>query len=146
MSSDFPLLEYAETLQSGLKPRRRHKKAVEGRRVAEASLEAYERVKKARSGLYRPILKLLSHRGSDPLQCPTAREILAELKAQGILPQNAERNAVSPRCSELLDAGCIEQPDYIKTVPGQAAAGVWRITDKGRELLKIAACPKQANS
>lgn len=130
-------LQDLEATQSGLKPRRRHKKAVEGRRVAEASLDAYERIKKARGGLYRRILEILSGWPTETELCPTARQILSDLKYDGILPANAERNNVSPRLTELLKAGCIEQPDYLKKIPGEAAAGVWRITDKGRDLLKL---------
>lgn len=135
--SDYPLLDYLEATQSGLKPRRRHKKAVEGRRVAEASLDAYERIKKARGGLYKPILTVLAEWTTVPEHCPTARQILRVLKDGEVLPVSAERNQVSPRLTELLEAGCIEQPDYLKKLPGEAAAGVWRITDKGREMLKI---------
>lgn len=118
-----------------LKPRRRHKRGVEGRRVRDVSVETFERVKSGRSRLYKPILRFLVYCGSEPEQCPTARQILRALKDTGQLPANAERNNVSPRLTELLEAGCVEQPNYQKKVQGQAPAGVWRITAKGRDLL-----------
>ena len=129
------LLPFEQPPASELKPRRRHKRSVEGRSVAEASIETYARVKNGRSKLYKPILQLLAECGTRPEQCPTARQILRSLKESGALPHSAERNNVSPRLTELLEAGCVEQPDYLKQVYGEAAAGVWRITDKGRDLL-----------
>lgn len=120
---------------SELRPRRRHKRTPE-RAVREASLDAYERIKKSRVKIYRPILALLAKQPPAPAMCLTAREILRALKASGALGPEAERNQVSPRLTELLEAGCVEQPDYLKRLPGEAAAGVWRLTTKGGELLQ----------
>lgn len=130
------LLPFEQAAPSDLKPRRRYKNAAQGRRVVEASVDAYEKIRNGRSKLYKPILKLLAECPSSmPADCLTAREILRALQRQGLLPAGAERNNVSPRLTELLEAGCVEQPAYSKKLPGQAAAGVWRITEKGRAML-----------
>lgn len=123
------------------KTRRRHRQ----HRPTEASSLAYEKIKKGnRNKLYRPILIYLSNMSpvDHPSGCPTARDLLRALIKIGHLPEHAERNNVSPRLNELLQAGCIENPlnedgsVYLKSVPGDATASTWRITAKGRELLE----------
>jgi hypothetical protein len=114
-------------------------------RTSEASLNAFELIRRRRSKLYLPILELLSARGPRPEECLTAREILRELKLIRILPPLAERNQVSPRLNELLNAGCVENPAlvdpagnaqvYLKRVLDDAPAMTWRVTGRGHALL-----------
>ena len=106
------------------------------RRRRTSASETFERIRLSRAKLYLPILEILAHRGSVLSQCLTAREILRALKERGDLSPGAERNSVSPRLTELLDASCIENPEFIKHVPGDAPASVWLITPRGRLLLE----------
>jgi hypothetical protein len=119
-------------------PRRKEcRKRTSERRTASASLDAFEAIKRRRVQIYKPILEVVAPCGPEPRLCLTAREILRALKARGVLPGNAERNAVSPRLTELLEAGCVENPaEYLKSVPGDSSAGVWRITERGLLLLE----------
>lgn len=106
------------------------------RRTAPASVEAFERIKQRRVKIYLPILETIAEHGPGASSCLTAREILRKLKAARVLSHDAERNHVSPRLTELLEAGCVENPDsFLKDVPGDATASVWRITDRGSLLL-----------
>jgi hypothetical protein len=114
-------------------------------RTSEASLNAFEVIKRRRSKLYLPILEVLSAHGPRPEDCLTAREFLRDLKLKRILAPSAERNQVSPRLNELLNAGCVENPAqvdpagnaqvYLKRVLDDAPAMTWRITERGRALL-----------
>jgi hypothetical protein len=121
-------------------PRRRRKRGP-ARQTSAASLDAYERIKESRQEIYPYILKAIAAHGPAPAECLTAREILRALIGNGVLPANAERNAISPRANELLKAGCLENPlnddgrIYLKHVPGDAPASVWRITNRGQALL-----------
>lgn len=115
---------------------RRRKRGTE-RRTSQASLEAFERIKQRRVKIYLPILETIAEHGPGASSCLTAREILRKLKAAGVLSHDAERNHISPRLTELLEAGCVENPDsFLKDVPGDASASVWRITERGRLLIE----------
>lgn len=123
-----------DLLKLSTEKRRRSKRGTD-RRTSAASIDSFEAIKKRRVRLYLPILDNLALHGLDPGQCLTARELLRRLKAQGHLAQSAERNDVSPRLSELLDAGCVENPPFfLKRVGSDATATVWRITERGRLL------------
>jgi hypothetical protein len=128
-----PLLPFPELPVA--RPRRRARSLPE-RRVTEASLTAYDKIVRSRCRLYKPILRLLQGRGPNPEDCLTAREILRALITLGVLPAHAERNNVSPRLTELLEAGCVESvPDFLKAGRGEPSASVWRLTSKGIDLL-----------
>jgi hypothetical protein len=85
--------------------------------------------------LYRPILEAVGSAQTQPQDCPTAREILRALIRRGELGPRAERNSVSPRLTELREAGCVEALDRLKRVGDDAPAGTWRITERGRLLI-----------
>jgi hypothetical protein len=117
---------------------RKHKQ----HRVNEVSKLTFDEVKKKRNRAFLMILGLLVEFDSlNPQLLLTAREMLRLLQSRGLVSIKAERNHISPRLSVLLDLGCIENPfnkdeeTFLKRVDGDAAASVWRITDKGRELL-----------
>jgi hypothetical protein len=110
--------------------RRRRKRGLE-RVTAEASLEAFEAIKIRRTKLYAPILETMAAHGPRPEDCLTAREILRLLKSRGVLSASAERNQISPRLTELKEAGCVEALDFLRRVAGDAPASVWRITPRG---------------
>lgn len=122
-------------------PRRPKRKRGTARQTSEASLGSYERVKKSRREIYSSALEVIAAHGPAPGDRLTAREILRALITNGALPPNAERNQISPRLTELLEAGCLENPAaadgriYLKRVPGDAPASVWRLTARGRVLL-----------
>ena len=131
-----PRLPFDEFLQS--RPRRR--KHGKERNTSPASIDAFESIKGRRVKLYRPILTILSERNPNPEECLTARELLRALIARGDLPPGAERNNVSPRLTELLGAGCVENPldsdrPYLKRVSNDPPASVWRITARGHLFL-----------
>jgi len=126
-------------------PRRKRKRHHDSN---EASRAALETGKERFSELEIAILRLLAQHDSEPSRCLTAREILRALVAQGVLSRSAERNSVSPRLSRLLELGCIENPAdskrrtadgfphvFLKRVSGDAAASVWKITERGRLYL-----------
>lgn len=124
-------------------PRPRESKRGSERRTSPVSLGAFEQIKRRRAKLYLPILQMVTLHGPRPEDCLTAREILRALIARGDLPPGSERNAVSPRNCELLQAGCLENPidqetakPYLKRVAGDAPASTWRITIRGRALLE----------
>ncbi len=117
---------------------RKHK----NHRVSEASKLTFEDVKLRRNKAFLMILTLLIEFDSlNPQGLLTAREMLRVLQSRGLVSIKAERNHISPRLSALLDLGCLENAfndegeTLLKRVDGDAAASVWRITDKGRELL-----------
>jgi hypothetical protein len=120
---------------------RKHKQ----HRVSEASKLTFEDVKLRRNKAFLMILVLLTEFDfNDSQRLLTAREMLRVLQSRELVGSKAERNHISPRLSALLDLGCVENPTvinedeeetFLKRVDGYAAASVWRITDKGRELL-----------
>lgn len=123
--------------------RRRRRKRGGDRHTSPASIEAFEQIKQRRVKLYSPILELIARNGPEPTLCLTARQILRTLKSKGVLPLSAERNQISPRLTELLLAGCLENPDYLKSVPGDSTASCWRITERGRLLIEHLQSRKQ---
>lgn len=98
--------------------------------TVEARQLAFEKIQRSRSKRTRWILETLSERPQ------TANEVKRRLIELGILPPNAERNAVSPRTSELAKAGCIEALPDLRTVGDDAPASVWAINRRGIELLE----------
>lgn len=123
-------------------PRKRKRGAA--RRTSEASLDAFEAIKRRRVKLYRPILEAIVAHGPAAADCLTGREILRALILQDVLPAGAEVLSIRPRLTELLQAGCLENPldpgdavrFFLKTVTGEAPASVWRITGRGRLLIE----------
>ena len=121
--------------------RRRHK----NHRVTTASVLSFEEAKTHRNKSYLMILELLAEFDHDrPEALLTAREMLRIFKIRGQVGTGAERNRVSPKLSGLLDLECVINPTliegdeevyFLKRVDGDAAASVWKITDKGEELL-----------
>ena len=112
------------------------------RRRSDVSVDAFEAIKHRRSRLYLPILLYLSECGPRPSDCPTARGILRGLIGRGVLPPNSERNTISPRLCELLQAGCVENPldpdtgeVYRKKTAGDASASAWRVLPRGLLLI-----------
>ena len=126
--------------------RRRRKRAPE-RRVSDASLQSLP-ARECRSRLHLTIAEVLSRCGSELKDGLTARQVLRVLKELRVLPPEAGRNATSPRLSEMLDAGLVENladpinPDrpYLKRVGSDAAAMTWRLTPRGRLLLDGRGC------
>ncbi len=117
---------------------RKHKR----HRITTASALLFDEVKTHRNKAFLMILRLLVEFDSlNPQRLLTAREMLRVLQSRGLVSIKAERNHISPRLSVMLDLGCLENAfndegeTLLKRVDGDAAASVWRITDKGRELL-----------
>jgi hypothetical protein len=121
---------------------RKHKQ----HRINEVSKLSFDEVKKKRNKAFLKILRVLSnHNHQENLHCLTARQLLRILHTKGEEKKAYDRNIVSPRLCELLDIGCVENPVictdegeevfFTKRVDEDAAASVWRVTDKGIELL-----------
>lgn len=122
---------------------RQHKrKRAPERRVSEASRQALP-TKECRSRLHLAIAQVLSESGSEPTNCLTARQVLRLLIERRVLAPDSERNATSPRLSEMLDAGLVENPadpidsdrPYLKRVGSDAPAMTWRLSPRGLMLL-----------
>lgn len=117
---------------------RKHKQ----HRHTQASALSFDEIKLKRNKIFLMILSVLAEFDfNDAQQCLTAREMLRLLKVRGLVKPAAERNYLSPRLTELFDLGCIDNPQneegqaFIKHVEGDKPASVWKISDKGRELL-----------
>jgi hypothetical protein len=107
---------------------------------------SFDEVKGRRNKAFLKILRVLSeHNHTENQLCLTARQLLRILYTKGVAKNAYDRNIVSPRLCELLDIGCVENPlitneegeeiFFTKRVDEDAAASVWRITNKGIELL-----------
>jgi hypothetical protein len=109
--------------------------------VSQVSRTTFEEVKRKRNKAFLKILRVLSlHSHADADLCLTARQLLRILYARNEAKNPNDRNIVSPRLCELLDLNCVENPTegegmYRKRVDDDAPASVWRLTDRGRELL-----------
>jgi hypothetical protein len=98
--------------------------------TATARRDSYAEIRPTVSRRLRLILRALATHGPQ-----TAREILRRLIAQGDLPPASERNAVSPRLTAAAKTGLVDTLPDLRTVPGDAPASVWVITERGRLLL-----------
>jgi hypothetical protein len=138
LQSDLPF----DSPPPGTGKSRKHKQ----HRVGEVSRMTFDEVKKKRNKTFLKILRVLSrHSHSQAELCLTARQLLRLLHARGEAKNPNDRNIVSPRLCELLDLNCVENPVIIneegdeafftKRVDDDAVASVWRITERGRELL-----------
>lgn len=100
--------------------------------TAESRSLSFDNMKGKRSKRHRLILQALAKHGAQ-----TAREVLRRLIDEGSLPPTAERNAISPRLSELAEVGCVETLEELRIVGNDAPASVWQITEKGRLFLQL---------
>ena len=141
--SATPLLPFDQFDQLLLTPTSRRRARGPARRTSGASLKAFEAIKVRRSRIYKPILEVLAEHGPAAADYLTSRELLRELQERGVLPPCAEVLSVRPRLTELLQAGCLENPldpgdetkIFLKAVAGECRASVWRITPRGRAFL-----------
>lgn len=127
-----PLLPFEEgmrikTTAPPRKPNIPHSEA-----TAESRSLSFDDMKGKRSKRHRLILECLAKHGAQ-----TAREVLRRLVEQGDLPSSAERNATSPRLSELAEVGCVETLEELRIVGNDAPASVWQITEKGKLFLQL---------
>ncbi|MEN3335670.1 MAG: hypothetical protein V7641_5035 [Blastocatellia bacterium] len=110
---------------------RRRKRNASTEATAQARADAFDKIKGKRGKRHLLILHAIAQHG--PM---TTRQVLRCLVAQGHLPPTAERNQVSPRLSEMAEAGCVEALDELRVVGDDTPATAWKITPRGQLLIE----------